>query len=86
MQPPSEVHRRAAEVDSAGRALAVCLEAWDAALARRAPLAEKLELQRRTHAAARRLSLAKGYLALARVTARSERAPGDGAAPLIPAF
>ena len=69
MQQPSELHRRASAVDSAGKALALCLEAWDAALARRAPLAEKLELQRRTHAAARQLSLAKGYLALARVTA-----------------
>lgn len=74
MQQPSELHRRASAVDSAGKALARCLEAWDAALERRAPLAEKLKLQRRTYASARRLSLslAKGYLALARVTACSD--------------
>lgn len=53
---------------------------------RNAPLVEKLELQRRTHVAARQLSLAKGYLALASVTARSEGALCDGAAPLMPAF
>ena len=51
MQQPSELHHRASEVDSAGKALALCLQAWDSALARRAPLAEELELQRRTHAA-----------------------------------
>ncbi len=73
----STVGSPSAQQLEARRELTLSLEAWDAALARRAPLAEKLELRRRTHAAARRLSLAKGYLALARVTARSEGAARD---------